>query len=327
MKENEEEIEDYLIYIFQQDKSRPEAEDDLFSSKDRQELELPIEIFGKKWVLGILNKNHPVKEAAVDEIKKQVLLYNPADTHHKVGKFLKATTILLVRLLREKLWSIFTRSLDIHTHIFTEFTDKYKPPESELKKASNKCYSELLIRAGDPSERIGDKAEDAIKTMLKNDILRRMENLQHKLTEPLKYVFIADHFLRKTVKPMKSMLRFRPQNKEVLKQAVCKAELVLYFVKDLGDFYNVGDIIHFGVSAVKHPSPLVRQIGVRILMEMYKFDPKQVVRRLPEDTPGIRKEFVGLKNFYDEVEKHERRKRQDKKRAREGAADMTVEDA
>ena len=48
VKENEEEIEDYLIYIFQQDKSRPEAEDDLFSSKDRQELELPIEIFGKK---------------------------------------------------------------------------------------------------------------------------------------------------------------------------------------------------------------------------------------------------------------------------------------
>ena len=123
------------------------------------------------------------------------------------------------------------------------------------------------------------------------------------------------------------MLRFRPQNKEVLKQAVCKAELVLYFVKDLGDFYNVGDIIHFGVSAVKHPSPLVRQIGVRILMEMYKFDSKQIVRRLPEDTPGIRKEFVGLKNFYEEVERHERRKRQEKKRVREEAADMMVEDA
>ena len=188
-KEN---VEYLVVYLFQQVGAKLEPADDLLSSKDREELELPIEIFGKKRILGMLNKNHPVKEAAVDEIKKEVLLYNPADNHHKVGKFLKATTILLVRLLREKLWSIFTRSLDIHTHIFTEFTDKHKPPESELKRASNKCYSELLIRAGDPSERIGDKAEDAIKTMLKNDIVRRMENLQYKLTEPLKYVFIRD---------------------------------------------------------------------------------------------------------------------------------------
>ena len=122
---------------------------------------------------------------------------------------------------------------------------------------------------------------------------------------------------------------YRPQHKEVLKQAVCKAELVLYLIKDLGDFYNVGDIIHFGISAVKHPSPLVRQIGGRILLEMYKFDPKQVVRRVPEDTPASRKEFVGLKNFYEEVERHERKKRQERRRARESeeAADMKVEDA
>ena len=122
----------------------------------------------------------------------------------------------------------------------------------------------------------------------------------------------------------------------MLKQAVCKAELVLYLIKDLGDFYNVGDMIHFGISAVKHPSPLVRQIGGRILLEMYKHDAKQVVRRVPEDTPASRKEFVGLKNFYEEVERHERRRRQERRRrARQGeeeaeeaaAADMEVEDA
>ena len=121
---------------------------------------------------------------------------------------------------------------------------------------------------------------------------------------------------------------------------------MLYLIKDLGDFYSVGDIIHFGISAVKHPSPLVRQIGGRILLEMYKFDAKQVVRRVPEDTPATRKEFVGLKNFYEEVERHERKKRQERRRAREseeagagagaataasaeyqGRGDMKVEDA
>ena len=50
--------------------------------KDKQELELPIEVFGKKCVLGMLNKSHPVKEAAVDEIKKEVLDYNPDDSIH-----------------------------------------------------------------------------------------------------------------------------------------------------------------------------------------------------------------------------------------------------
>ena len=166
--------------------ARAEPEDASISSKDKQEMELPIEVFGKKRVLGMLNKSHPVKEASVDEIKKMVLEYKPDGSDHKIGKFLKATTILLVRLLREKLWSIFTRGIDIHNHIFTEFIDKYKPPEGEVKKTSNKCYNELLIRAGDPIERIGDKAEDAIKVMLKNDVVRRTDNLQYKLTEPLK---------------------------------------------------------------------------------------------------------------------------------------------
>ena len=171
---------------FSQGGALAEAGDASLLPKDKQELELPIEVFGKKRVLGMLNKSHPVKEAAVDEIKKEVLEYNSDDSIHKVGKFLKAVTILLVRLLREKLWSIFTRGVDIHHHIFTELIDKYKPPEGEVKKTSNKCYNELLIRAGDPIERIGDKAEDAIKAMLKNEVVRRTENLQYKLTEPLK---------------------------------------------------------------------------------------------------------------------------------------------
>ena len=116
--------------------ARAEPEDASISSKDKQEMELPIEVFGKKRVLGMLNKSHPVKEASVDEIKKMVLEYKPDGSDHKSGKFLKATTILLVRLLREKLWSIFTRGIDIHNHIFTEFIDKYKPPEGEVKKTN-----------------------------------------------------------------------------------------------------------------------------------------------------------------------------------------------
>ncbi len=85
-----------------------------------------------------------------------------------------------------QLWSIFSLGIEIHQTLFTSFADTHNPPDAELKKTSNLSYAELLIRAGDSADRIGDKAQDSIKTMLKNERVRHMDNLQFKLTEPLK---------------------------------------------------------------------------------------------------------------------------------------------
>jgi hypothetical protein len=40
------------------------------------------------------------------------------------------------------------------------------------------------------------------------------------------------------------------------------------------------------------------------------------MRTLPEDTPAVRKEFVGLKNFFEEIDKMEKKKKAEKRAER-----------
>ncbi len=109
---------------------------------------------------------------------------------------------------------------------------------------------------------------------------------------------------------------YRGQGKDVPKQAVARTELVHFLVKELNDFYSMKDLTHFALSAVKHTSPAVRTIGIKLLLRLYDKDPKTVMRIVPEETPAVRKEFVGLKNFYDELDNLERRRKEERKAAR-----------
>jgi hypothetical protein len=85
-----------------------------------------------------------------------------------------------------QLWSIYTRAIDTHAILFTTFSETHKPSDGELKKSSSRLYAELLLRTGDPTERIREKAVGAIKTMMQNEKVRKQDNLQYLLTEPLK---------------------------------------------------------------------------------------------------------------------------------------------
>lgn len=70
--------------------------------QDKRELEVACEVFSVAVVRDTLNKNAGIKEAAVEKLWRMVVTYEPGQSPDKPGKMLRATTQVLVRLLRDK---------------------------------------------------------------------------------------------------------------------------------------------------------------------------------------------------------------------------------
>ncbi|XP_059087366.1 centrosomal protein of 104 kDa-like [Tigriopus californicus] len=246
------------------------------SEQDKKELRVAIEVFGEETIMRAINKNPSVKEEADCEIQRTLESYNRDDL--KPAKMMRGTTQIVVRMIKDKVWAIFTVGCNITEILFGSFLVEYKLSKKEIEASTSKVYKELIQRGCDTSDRVSDKAEATIQRMLQAPDVQETGVIQQQLLQPL------------------------PPNKEHPKMAVIKAELVVYMIDELNlvdrKYSSLDQVTEFGMAAVNHTTARVRKLGEKIMKKLFKIDPDRVRELIPPDNPKNRKANHNLRSLY-----------------------------
>ena len=78
-------------------------------------------------------------------------------------------TQVVVRLLRDKIWSVFNHGVALVNAVYGSFVYKYPVSKKELTSSLKEVHKELLHRGADTNERVQDKAEDTLLALLQNE--------------------------------------------------------------------------------------------------------------------------------------------------------------
>ena len=148
-------------------------------------MSLAIEVFGLKPVAGILDKKVDTKKKSCETVRGILAEYDPNAGDFKPGKMLKASTQIGVRLIRDKMWAIFTQGISLTNSLFNHFIFSFPVPKQLLGDCSVKFYKELLTRCADANERVQEKAEDTLEAMILNEKIINAETLHETLLKPL----------------------------------------------------------------------------------------------------------------------------------------------
>lgn len=155
------------------------------TQQDKSELSLAIGIYGLKTIAEALDKNPETKKAACESIKSSLSEYDPSASEVKAGKMLKATTQITARLIKDKVWVVFSEGVTLTNTMYNNFIFSHPVSKKELGDSSVKIYRELLARSCDANERVQNKAEDTLEAMVINEKIRNAGSLHEELLQPL----------------------------------------------------------------------------------------------------------------------------------------------
>ena len=95
--------------------------------------------------------------------------YTEVSSPHKPAKMVLGVTQVVVRLLRDKIWSVFNHGVALVNAVYGSFVYKYPVSKKELTSSLKEVHKELLHRGADTNERVQDKAEDTLLALLQNE--------------------------------------------------------------------------------------------------------------------------------------------------------------
>ena len=98
---------------------------------------------------------------------------------------LKASTQVCLRMIKDKMWAIFTQGVTLSNTLFNHFIFSHPVPKKDLADSALKVYKELLTRCCDANERVQEKAEDTLEAMVINEKIQNAEVLHDALLQPL----------------------------------------------------------------------------------------------------------------------------------------------
>jgi len=254
------------------------------SQQDQNDLALAIEVFGIKNIAGILDKSPDKKKMSCESIRGILAEYSlNAEGGVKPGKMLKASTQAASRLLRDKMWAIFSQGIALTSSLYDHFIFSQPVPKKETGDSALKLYKELIIRCCDTNERVQEKAEDTLEAMVVNEKIVNAETLHEELLKPLQKKGPNEH----------------------PKMALVRTDLAFYLIDETPDIIGAmpatkaNKMAEFGLSAVNHASGPVRKAGERLLLRLYEINPKSVRKIMPPENDQNRKN-MNYKNLYDD---------------------------
>lgn len=137
----------------------------------------------------MLNKNVETKKKNCETIRGILAEYDPNSSGFKPGKMFKASVQVAIRLIRDKMWAVFTQGISMANSLFNHFIFNHPVPKQIYGEGSIKVYKELLTRCCDANERVQEKAEDTLEAMILNEKITNAEVLHETLLKPLQVSF------------------------------------------------------------------------------------------------------------------------------------------
>eukprot|EP00794_Sanderia_malayensis_P015316 gene15316-16893_t len=241
------------------------------SAKDEAEAGPVIDVYGMKLVQLAYSKSWSHRQEAVEVVYKELADQNPQLTFESEPKtIVRATALLLKRMLLDKVLTIFNDALKIEKYLLTDYLHLKKLGKSEYSFIIDKTLPSLLTRLGDMAARTKDLA---INFILEIAVLKEVKAL--------------GVIPEMTVQPIKS------KGQAPWRLFKGRLELILKLLEPLdvdkhGSFTTDG-VMKIVLKGLDHSHKDVREVAIEILFVMYKKVGAPLRSHLPDDTAATRK--------------------------------------
>ncbi|KAF5301114.1 hypothetical protein FQR65_LT08944 [Abscondita terminalis] len=229
------------------------------TERERKQAALPILVFGSDLVEKFYSKQFLDKEKA-----------------NKTGR---AAIFLLHRALRDKVFSVYSLANEVIRLYFVQFVPGRVSP-AETARSVDKLLPELLTKSGDTSTRIHHMAVHTILTMADCKNVRDLHIIPAHLSRSL----------NTSTHPRLALSRAEMVEQLIINQGIST---------DKQSGLTCRTLSEFGLSGLHHPAEPVRKVAERILVLVYKVNPRLVRKQLPPDDDITRRNLLYRQLFHE----------------------------
>jgi len=206
------------------------------------------------------------------ETSMKNFILDGANSRHSPNKMARAAVQLLHRTLRDKVFAVYNLSAEIIRFFFTEFVPG-RVSTGESSRSIETLLPELLAKAGDTTPRIHNIGMHTILSVAEVPDIRKLNIIPTHLTR----------LLTGNIHPRLILSRLEMVEQLIVSQGVSS---------DKNSGMTCRTLCEFGMSAIHHPTENVRKAAERIVIHVYKVNPRFVRKQLPPDDEITRRNIM-----------------------------------
>ncbi|XP_011351568.1 centrosomal protein of 104 kDa isoform X4 [Ooceraea biroi] len=249
------------------------------NDREKKQAALPIAVFGMDMVEKFYSKQFTDKEEGLLQLKEELKTFDQQVSKHSPNKTARAAILLLHRALRDKVFSVYSLAAQLIRLFFSEFAAD-RVSSAEIARSVERLLPELLTKSGDTSPRIHNMAVHTILSMADCKCVRELHIIPVHLTRP---VNSSTH----------------------QRQALSQLEMVEQLILSHGistekqSGLTCRTLSELGSSGLHHSAEAVRKVSERILVLVYKVNPRLVRKQLPPDDDITRRNLLYRQLFHE----------------------------
>lgn len=198
------------------------------------------------------------------------------------NKVARSAALLLHRAVRDAVYSVFSQATETVRVLFLEYVPR-RVSQSEVARCVDRLLPELLAKSGDPSARIHTLAQHTILS-----IATCPEVIEQHLVAPA-----LSRSVSSGTHPRLALSRMQMLEQLVLSQGIGT---------DKHSGLTCRALSECGCSGIHHPAEPVRKVAERILLLVYKVNPRLVRKQLPPDDDITRRNLL-YRQLFSEFDK------------------------
>ncbi|XP_076374958.1 centrosomal protein of 104 kDa isoform X1 [Megalopta genalis] len=255
------------------------------NDREKKQAALPIAVFGMEMVEKFYSKQFTDKEEGLMQLKEELKTFDPEVLKHSANKTARAAILLLHRALRDKVYSVYSLAAQLIRIFFSEFaTDRVS--SNEIARSVERLLPELLTKSGDTTPRIHNMAVHTILSMADCKCVRELHLIPVHLTRP---VSSSTHqrLALSRLEMVEQLILNHGISTDKQRYCNCCSGLTCRTLSELGS------------SGLHHPAEAVRKVSERILVLVYKVNPRLVRKQLPPDDDITRRNLLYRQLFHE----------------------------
>lgn len=266
------------------------------NDREKRQASVAILVFGIDVVELFYSRQFQDREDGLSQLRD--ILKNSSDAESPqfgYNKTTRATTLLLHRAVRDAVFSVFSAATETIRCLFCDFIPG-KVSNSEISRCVDKLLPELLSKSGDPSARVHNLAQHTILTIAACGEVQLQNLIAPQLT---RQVTNGTH-------PRLALSRLQMVEQLILSQGISQD-------KQSGMTCRI--LSECGFSGINHAHEGVRKVAERILLAVYKVNPRLIRKQLPPDDEITRRNLLYRQLFaeFDKIDSQVRLKLQKNK--------------
>ncbi|XP_044599316.1 centrosomal protein of 104 kDa isoform X1 [Cotesia glomerata] len=258
------------------------------NDREKKQAALPITVFGMEVVEKFYSKQFMDKEEGLMMLKEELKKFDPEVSKHSANKTARAAILLLHRALRDKVFSVYSLAAQLIRIFFSEFATN-RVSSTEIARSVDRLLPELLTKSGDTTPRIHNMAVHTILSMADCQCVRELHIIPVHLSRP---ILSSTHqrLALSRLEMVEQLILNHGISTDKQRHCNCCSGLTCRTLSDLGS------------SGLLHPAEAVRKVSERILVLVYKVNPRLVRKQLPPDDDITRRNLL-YRQLYHEFDR------------------------